>query len=258
MAIAALTGGGFAITWSSRLNFQNDIFHRVFNSSGAPVTADLTSNLGATLGDQRHPDIVGDGAGGFYVVWEDTERRRLAGEPNVQLRHFDATGQPAGSAAGLSDLVGGDRGSRHCDQPCRLAIRRGLGRQSRPAPSAQRGQHPRLRLGCRRVSCRQRRLSASSTVLRTSHIRPATISWPSGPNSSRRSAPTRSTGRSMAAASSRSTRRHMFTRPPCPAWSACNPETSWSCGTTAASMAASTFSASCFPWTARKSAASSS
>ena len=23
--------------------------------------------------DQRHPDIAGDGAGGFYVVWEDTE-----------------------------------------------------------------------------------------------------------------------------------------------------------------------------------------
>jgi Ca2+-binding RTX toxin-like protein len=103
VAVAALTGGGFAITWSSRFNFQNDVFHRVFNSSGAAVTGDLTSNIGATLGDQRHPDIVGDGAGGFYVVWED-----LATTPNVQLRHFNGTGQPVGGADGLSDLVGGD------------------------------------------------------------------------------------------------------------------------------------------------------
>ena len=48
--------------------------------------------------------------------------------------------------------------------------------------------------------------STSSTALRTSHIRPATTSWPSGRNSSRHSAPIRSMGRSMAAASSRSTR----------------------------------------------------
>ena len=60
--------------------------------------------------DQRHPDIVGDGAGGFYVVWEDTESTPSGPvRPNVQLRHFDAAGQPAGSASGLSDLVGGDQ-----------------------------------------------------------------------------------------------------------------------------------------------------
>ena len=36
VAIAALTGGGFALTWSSRLNNQNDIFHRVFNVRAPP------------------------------------------------------------------------------------------------------------------------------------------------------------------------------------------------------------------------------
>ena len=61
----------------------------------------MTSNLGATLEDQRHPDIVGDGAGGFYVVWEDTESTPTGPvRPNVQLRHFDAAGQPVGSATG--------------------------------------------------------------------------------------------------------------------------------------------------------------
>jgi Ca2+-binding RTX toxin-like protein len=105
VAVAALTGGGFAITWSSRQNFQNDTFHRVFNSSGVAVTGDLLSNPVSTAfgDDQRHPDIVGDGTGGFYVVWEDTHTT-----PNVQLRHFDGTGQPAGGATGLSDLIGGD------------------------------------------------------------------------------------------------------------------------------------------------------
>ena len=97
VAVAALTGGGFALTWSSRLNNQNDIFHRVFDASGTAVSTDLTSNLGATLQDQRHPDIVGDGAGGFYVVWEDTESTPTGPvRPNVQLRHFDAAGLPVG------------------------------------------------------------------------------------------------------------------------------------------------------------------
>ena len=109
VAVAALTGGGFALTWSSRLSNQNDIFHRVFDASGTAVSTDLTSNLGATLQDQRHPDIVGDGAGGFYVVWEDTESTPTGPvRPNVELRHFDAAGLPTGSASGLSDLVGGD------------------------------------------------------------------------------------------------------------------------------------------------------
>jgi Ca2+-binding RTX toxin-like protein len=113
LAIAALTGGGFAITWSSRLNNQNDIFHRVFNKSGAPVSEDLTSNLGVTAGDQRSPDIASDGAGGFHVVWEDgaidfDPGPGVSFSTGVQLRSFAATGQPAGSIAMLSDTWGGD------------------------------------------------------------------------------------------------------------------------------------------------------
>src|SRR6187551_2694850 len=53
VAVAALAGGGFALTWNSRLNNQNDIFHRVFNAAGTAVTTDLMSNIGATLQDQR-------------------------------------------------------------------------------------------------------------------------------------------------------------------------------------------------------------
>ena len=109
VAIAAITGGGFAITWAPRLNQQWDVFHRVFDSSGAAVSADVLTNQGATLQSQRHPDIVGDGAGGFYGVWEDTESTPTGpARPNAQLSHFDATGQPTGSAIGLSDMIGGD------------------------------------------------------------------------------------------------------------------------------------------------------
>ena len=109
VAIAALTGGGFAITWAPRLNLQWDVYHRVFDSSGTPVTGDVLTNLGATLQNQRHPDIVGDGAGGFYVVWEDTESNAgVPVRPNVQLRHFGADGQPTAGATGLSDAIGGD------------------------------------------------------------------------------------------------------------------------------------------------------
>jgi hypothetical protein len=73
LAIAALTGGAFAITWAPRLNLQWDVFDRAFNSSGVPISGDVLSNSGATLQDQRYPDIDGDGAGGFYAAWEDTQ-----------------------------------------------------------------------------------------------------------------------------------------------------------------------------------------
>jgi len=110
VAIAALTGGAFAITWAPRLNFQWDVFDRAFNGSGLPVSADVLTNQGATLQNQRHPDIVGDGAGGFYAAWEDTENNAgVPVRPNIQFRHFNAAGQPTGSAIGLSDVVGGDQ-----------------------------------------------------------------------------------------------------------------------------------------------------
>src|SRR5262249_20774712 len=111
VAIAALTGGGFAITWAPRLNNQWDVFHRAFFANGlSPNLTDVLTNQGATLQNQRHPDIVGDGAGGFYVVWEDTESTAAGPvRPNVQLRHFDAAGQPTGAAIGLSDAIGGDQ-----------------------------------------------------------------------------------------------------------------------------------------------------
>ena len=109
VAIAAVTGGGFAITWAARLNLQWDVFHRVFDGSGNPVTGDVLTNQGASLQNQRHPDIVGDGAGGFYVVWEDTESNAgVPVRPNVQLRHFDAAGLATAGATGLSDAIGGD------------------------------------------------------------------------------------------------------------------------------------------------------
>jgi Ca2+-binding RTX toxin-like protein len=113
VAVAALTGGGFAIAWSPRLNNQWDIVHRVFDSTGVAVSADLLSNQDIAAGDQRGPDIASDGAGGFRIVWQDHAIDFDPGpgvtlNTGVELRHFGSTGQPAGPTGLLSDTWGGD------------------------------------------------------------------------------------------------------------------------------------------------------
>ncbi|NGN44929.1 calcium-binding protein [Mesorhizobium sp. CGMCC 1.15528] len=113
VAIAALEGGGFAITWASRSGSNEDVHHRVFNASGDPVTGDLPTNVGSTDGTQSRPDIVGDRAGGFYIVWDDD---RFDSDPGpgvtytqaVRAVHFGADGQATGPIQQISDQWGAD------------------------------------------------------------------------------------------------------------------------------------------------------
>src|SRR5690606_6805463 len=69
--VAALKGGGFAITWTQRDGDQK-VYHRVFDSEGRPVTKPILTTKGLLEGHAvRHSDIAGDGKGGFYMVWDD-------------------------------------------------------------------------------------------------------------------------------------------------------------------------------------------
>lgn len=111
--IAALDGGGFAITWSQRDGVQQ-VHHRVFDGNGEPVTKAILTTKGL-LQDQAtgRSDIVSDGKGGFYLVWDD---HGLDTDPGpgfsyqraVFYQHFDAKGKPTGKEEMLSDSRGGD------------------------------------------------------------------------------------------------------------------------------------------------------
>lgn len=111
--IAALDGGGFVVTWSERLGADENIYHRVYGADGLPITEPILTNADATDGTAKRPDVVGDGQGGFYLVWDDDA---LDGEPgpgqaftrSVRYQHFDASGQPTGASEMLSDSIGAD------------------------------------------------------------------------------------------------------------------------------------------------------
>ena len=111
--MAALDGGGFVITWSERLGADENIYHRVYGADGLPVTDPIQSNADWTDGVAKRPDVVGDGTGGFYLVWDDTSYDSDPGPgqaftKTVRMQHFGADGQPIGPSERLSDSTGAD------------------------------------------------------------------------------------------------------------------------------------------------------
>lgn len=111
--ITALKGGGFAIVWQQRGTADQNIYHRVYGADGSPVTGVLHTNADATDGLAKRPDIVSDGQGGFYVVWDDTGFDSDPGPGqtfthSVRMQHFGANGQPLDDSVMLSDAWGAD------------------------------------------------------------------------------------------------------------------------------------------------------
>ncbi|CAN7568429.1 calcium-binding protein [Rhizobium sp. LjRoot254] len=111
--IAALKGGGFAITWSQRSGNDENVYHRVYGADGEPVTGPILTNADETDGTAKRPDIVGDGEGGFYIVWDDSAFDNDPGPGQtftraVRYQHFGADGQPLGPSQMLSDAWGAD------------------------------------------------------------------------------------------------------------------------------------------------------
>lgn len=88
-AIDILDGGGFAITWSGRgVGDANGVYARVFDSSGAAVTGEISVNVTKEFA-QVYASITADSDGGFAVVWQGNGG---SDRKNVMFRHFDSTG----------------------------------------------------------------------------------------------------------------------------------------------------------------------
>jgi len=111
--ITSLPGGGFVIAWSERDGDKENIYHRIYNAAGEPVSGKIHTNADMPNGYSRRPDIVGDGDGGFYIVWDDAHYDTDPGPGeiitrSVRMQHFDATGQPTAASERISDDVGAD------------------------------------------------------------------------------------------------------------------------------------------------------
>lgn len=94
--IAALEGGGFAVTWDEGDTADYAVRAQVFDAQGIPVADELLVN---TTNEERQyaPAIAALTDGGFAITWEDSSRSGGdASATAVRAQVFDKDGRPIG------------------------------------------------------------------------------------------------------------------------------------------------------------------
>src|SRR5437016_4184409 len=68
--VAVAKGATFQVVWQAGGFPSDDIYHRRFSTSGAPLTNDNVVNLQSLAGEQSYPSIASlNASGAFVVVW---------------------------------------------------------------------------------------------------------------------------------------------------------------------------------------------
>ena len=91
--VAALTGGGFVMTWADATGDgagDPGIKARVYDNDGTALGAAFSVNT-TTNGSQNEPDVVALADGGFVVVWDDNQFDLVRGQ------RYDAAGNKVGT-----------------------------------------------------------------------------------------------------------------------------------------------------------------
>ena len=86
----------FFIVWEDARDSTNnyDVYGRIYNSNGNPITSDFQVAAGANCQDE--PWICSDGSGNFMVVYEDGLNPEL-GPFNLKAQKFDSNGNKVGA-----------------------------------------------------------------------------------------------------------------------------------------------------------------
>ena len=99
-SVAALAGGGFAITWTDLSGVGGDtdssVKGQLYSAAGAPVGGEFLVNT-ATTNAQQSSTIAGLSGGGFVVAWSDASL--LGGDASagsVKAQLFDGAGAKVG------------------------------------------------------------------------------------------------------------------------------------------------------------------
>jgi hypothetical protein len=111
--IAALTNGGFVVTWPDFSGTLGDssisVKGQIYDSSGAKVGGEFLVNT-QTAGAQEAPRVTGMASGGFVITWDDasgTLGDSSGGSVKAQI--FDATGTKVGTEFLVNTTTGGDQ-----------------------------------------------------------------------------------------------------------------------------------------------------
>jgi Ca2+-binding RTX toxin-like protein len=90
-AIAALSGGGFVVSWTESDGSDVDVLFQRFNSAGAAVGVATLVDGGSVTDDNGESSLVALPDGGFIVFWDDDENLAASGQ------RYDANGNTVGT-----------------------------------------------------------------------------------------------------------------------------------------------------------------
>ncbi len=105
-SVVALAGGGYAVTWVTNRNGDQDIYTRVYDANGAAIGDEQNVIDTADNGVNDNFNIVTALSGGGYAVTWYAERD---GDGDVFTRTYDADGTPSGPERNASDDTDNDR-----------------------------------------------------------------------------------------------------------------------------------------------------
>jgi hypothetical protein len=101
-------GGGSIVVWGDARSGNFDIFAQKLDAAGNPVWTNDGVPICKQSGDQSNPRVLSDGAGGAFVVWEDT--RVSITDVNIYVQRVNSLGVPLWTSGGV--LVCGATGNQ--------------------------------------------------------------------------------------------------------------------------------------------------
>ena len=107
---ASLPGGGFVVTWTSRIQSSNafQIAAQIYNSSGQEVQDQIwVSNDYSVRSSHINPSVTSFSNGDFLIAWEQTHRTTKS-PAGIVGKRFDSSGNPVGEQFQITDSDGED------------------------------------------------------------------------------------------------------------------------------------------------------
>lgn len=109
-ALATLANGNFVVTWTSenqRRFGSIDIYARIFDANGKPVTDEFNINSGTNVCSE--PDIAATSDGGFTVVWVERDGLVKTNSLDILGRSFSSSGTPVMADVKINTFLYGDQ-----------------------------------------------------------------------------------------------------------------------------------------------------
>ena len=109
-AVATLTNGNVILVWVSeqeRFAFSVDIYGRLFNEAGEPVSDEILLNSGNNL--CANPSVAALANGGFTVAWSEKDSLSRSNSWEIMGRSFSAEGVAVGGDFKINTTTYGDQ-----------------------------------------------------------------------------------------------------------------------------------------------------